>query len=78
MKASIKGNISCKSENDLNTCIKTLNRFNVKHTIEENNILIDTFINVTAWFKRGEFENMLYRTASKCGKCNISVSELMM
>lgn len=78
MKASIKGNINCKREDDLRPCTKTLDRFNVTHTIDGTNIIIDTFIKVTGWFDRGGLEHMLNRKMSQYGKCNIRVSDMIL
>lgn len=78
MKASIKGNIVCNCDEDLKTCTKTLDEFNVTHTLDGMSILIDTFIKVTGWFNRDGFENMLRRKLSHYGKGRIDVSDMMM
>ena len=74
LKASIKGVVQCNSDENTKRCTDTLDRFNITHTLDGMKVLIDTFINVTAWFDRDGFEHMLNRKLSHCGKCNIGVS----
>ena len=76
MKASIAGIIECKDETKIKDCSKILNRYNIKHTNENNSVLIDTSIKVTPWFEREKFEYSLYRKLSELGRCKIRVTSL--